>query len=300
MANSWWEIRVLCSPVMEDIIFWRLSEFGCRGTATERQGSSLAIAAYLPQIKVKFLDLSALALQLRQDALAQELPIPRVVWDIVEDRDWASSWKEHWQPQEIGDRFWVYPAWMTPPTDSSRHIIRLDPGVAFGTGIHPTTQLCLEAMEMRLAKAAETQPTIADIGCGSGILSIGAAHMGARKIYAVDTDPIAINATQANRDLNKITAQRLVVEQGSVERLSLLADGPVDGILCNILAETIIKLIPQMTAISKPNSWAILSGILLEQGESVREVLLEHGWSIGTLWRRDNWCCMNVRFPKRD
>ncbi len=285
--------------MLEELVFWRLSEFGCRGTATERQGSGLAISAYLPQIKIKFLDLSALALQLRQDALAQELPLPRVVWDIVEDRDWASVWKEHWQPQKIGDKFWIYPAWMTPPTDSDRHIIRLDPGVAFGSGIHPTTQLCLESMEMKLAKAAQTQPVIADIGCGSGILSIAAALMGAEKVYAVDTDSLAISATRANRDLNEIAPERLVAEQGSVERLSLVADRPVDGILCNILAETIVKLIPQMTAIAKPNCWGILSGILLEQGESVREVLTEHGWKVGTLWRRDNWCCMNVRHSDR-
>ncbi|MEO0947518.1 MAG: 50S ribosomal protein L11 methyltransferase [Cyanobacteria bacterium J06641_5] len=295
MANSWWEIRVLCNPVLEETIFWRLETFGCQGTATSRQENGLEIAAYLPQIKFRFLDLSAMALLLRQDALALELPPPRVAWDIIEDEDWASSWKEHWEPQEIGDIFLVYPAWLTPPTDSDRHIIRLDPGAAFGTGIHPTTQLCLEAMEMRLAKAPETQPVIADIGCGSGILSAAALLMGASKVYAADTDSLAVNTARANGLLNGMDAQRLIVELGSIERLGLAIERPVDGILCNILAETIVKLIPQMTTIAAPNCWGVLSGILLDQANSVREALYEHGWSVGALWRRENWCCINIR-----
>ena len=300
MANSWWEIRVLCNPVLEETIFWRLGTFGCQGTATYRKENGLEIAAYLPQAQFKFLDLSAMALLLRQDALAQELPPPRVGWDIIEDEDWASSWKEHWQPQKIGDLFWVYPAWLTPPTDSDRHIIRLDPGAAFGTGIHPTTQLCLEAMEMRLAKAAETHPLIADIGCGSGILSIAALRMGAGKVYAVDTDSLAVNATRANGKLNDFEAQRLTVEQGSIERLSLTLERSVDGILCNILADTIVRLIPQMSAIAAPNCWGILSGILLDQANTVRETLYENGWSVGALWRRENWCCINIRRVAED
>ena len=294
MANSWWELQILCDLDLEDTVFWRLEKFGCRGTASETKGHSCLVRGYLPEEQAQLLDLAALSLLLRQDALVLGLGVPAIKWHLIDEEDWASSWKSHWQPQEIGDRFIIYPAWLTVPTNTERIVLRLDPGLAFGTGTHATTQLCLESLEMRLGFEA-SQAIVADIGCGSGILSVGAVLLGAQKVYGVDTDPLAVRSTRSNRALNKVSSERLIVEQGSIERLMEVLDVPVDGITCNILAEVIIDLIPMMSEISKPSTWGILSGILLDQTKPVADVLEQNGWTIATLWRRQDWCCFNIR-----
>lgn len=294
MAHSWWEIRILCDPALEDIIFWRLERFNCRGTATQIKSNSCLMSAYLPEEQAGLLDLAALSLWLRQDALCAGLPLPAMQWDLIEDEDWGSTWKQQWQPQEVGDRFLINPAWLPPPTDTDRVILRLDPGVAFGTGAHATTQLCLESLEMRLG-FDDKECIVADIGCGSGILSIGAVLLGATKVYALDTDPLAVRSTISNRQLNRVNPQQLVAELGSVDRLIEMTGGPIDGLMCNILAEVIIDLIPQFTAISKPSTWAVLSGILLDQAKPIADTLEQHGWIVATLWKREDWCCFNIR-----
>jgi ribosomal protein L11 methyltransferase len=294
MSHNWWEIEILCTPELEESVFWRLDNFGCRGMATEFKKQSCLIRSYIPQIDIKLLDLAALSLWLRQDAINLELPHPIAQWRLIDDEDWSSSWKQNWQPTEVGDRFLVYPAWLEPPQESERLILRLDPGVAFGTGTHPTTQLCLEALEMRLSINPQDQ-VIADIGCGSGILSIGALLLGAKQVYAVDIDSLAIQAVQDNCQLNQIDPARIICQKGSIEALISILEEGVDGILCNILAEVIIDLIPEMSEIVKPRCWAILSGILLDQAKPIADTLEQYGWTVATLWKRGEWCCFNIR-----
>ncbi|MEB3191270.1 MAG: 50S ribosomal protein L11 methyltransferase [Snowella sp.] len=294
MASSWWEIKILCHPNLEESIFWRLDKFGCSGTATEPKGQSLLIKAYTPQIKIQLLDLAALALWLHQDSLLASLPQPLMRWKLIDEEDWSSSWKQYWQPTEVGDRFLIYPAWLTPPEDSERLILRLDPGVAFGTGTHQTTQLCLESLEMRLSISA-SDIVLADVGCGSGILAIGAVLLGATKVYAVDTDLLAVESARSNRHLNQIHPDNLTINQGSVaELLELLPEG-VDGIVCNILADVIMDLMPQLSQLIKPNGWAILSGILLDQTQAIADTLEQNGWVVAALWKRQEWCCFQIR-----
>ena len=296
MAYNWWEIRVLCDQNLEEVIFWRLDSFGCRGTASQVKGNNCLVLAYLPEEQTQLLDLSALALNLRQDALCMSLPHPVMDWSLIEEEDWASSWKQYWQPQEIGDRFLINPAWLALSEESDKIILRLDPGAAFGTGTHPTTELCLESLEMRLGLESNPEAIIADIGCGSGILSIGAALLGVRQIYAVDIDPLAIRSTIHNRKLNQIKEEKLIVEQGDIEHLIELLPEPVDGILCNILAEVVIDIVPHLQGMAKPTTWGIISGVLLEQSKSVANTLEENGWVIATLWKQENWCCFNIRY----
>ena len=293
MSNSWWEIKIDCVSDLEESIFWRLSEFGCKGMSTQPQGQSLLISAYIPQVQVKLLAVSDLSLQFEDDAREIGCSVPVTRCNLIDEEDWSSSWKQHWQSQPIGDRLLINPAWLEPPTDSDRIILTLDPGVAFGTGTHATTQLCLEALEMRLQPG--TNLTIADIGCGSGILSTAALLLGAQQVYAVDNDPLAVKATDENRDLNGISPEKLMVELGSIEQLQLMLSAPVDGFVCNILADVIIQLAPSMAALVKPKGWAILSGILSSQVADVSHVLEQQGWIVGTVWNRQEWSCINLK-----
>ncbi|NJR68273.1 MAG: 50S ribosomal protein L11 methyltransferase [Synechococcales cyanobacterium CRU_2_2] len=301
MAQGWWEIQVLCEPLLEDIVSLRLEKFGCRGFASEvqsgAQGEVYRVRGYVPQEQVQILDLGALAVWIQRDAIAVEQPIPQVSWQRIDDEDWASSWKQHWQPEELGDRFLICPAWIDPPP-SDRLVLTLDPGAAFGTGAHPTTQLCLESLEMRLSDLSPgLRLTLADVGCGSGILSIGAVLLGAHRVYAMDNDPLAVSATLSNRDLNQISEAQITAERASVERLIALDAGGVllDGIICNILAEVIVEMIPTFSAVAKPETWGILSGILTTQAKMVADVLEQEGWIVATLWKRKEWCCFNIR-----
>lgn len=283
----------MCDPALEDTVFWRFETFGGRGTASQRKANQRQVQAYFPQASFELLDLAAVALRLKQDALCAYLPEPHTSWSLIEEEDWSKSWKDHWEPQKIGDRLIINPAWLPDPDDPDRLILQLDPGAAFGTGAHATTQLCLESIEMRVE--AGTEPVVADIGCGSGILSIAAVLLGAKRSHAVDVDPLAIQSTAENAALNELSEDRISVQQGSLDTLMETLTEPVDGILCNILAEVILDLIPQLHEISHPHTWGILSGILLDQSKLVADTLEQHGWIVATLWRRQEWCCLNIR-----
>jgi ribosomal protein L11 methyltransferase len=294
--NNWWEIQILANQALDELLFWRLQSFGCEGTASAIAGDQVLIKAYLPIEKSSLLDLSALALWATQDAIAIEAEAPIVTWRVISEEDWSSSWKQYWQPQKIGDAFIICPSWIELEDPGDRQIIHLDPGTAFGTGAHATTQLCLEALEMRLmGLKPDSNTTFADVGCGSGILGIGAILLGVSKVYAVDTDPLAVQATKFNFQRNNIDSDRLWVDQGSLGHLLKNLPEPVDGFACNILAEIIVDMIPYMHQLIKPSGWGILSGILLDQVPTIAEVLDEHEWVIATLWKRQEWSCLTIR-----
>ena len=175
------------------------------------------------------------------------------------DQDWETKWMVDFQPMQFGDKLWVCPSWITPPDPSAKNII-LDPGLAFGSGDHPTTSLCLSWLSDHITEEQE----VMDYGCGSGILSIAATLLGASTVYAVDYDPQAITAISNNIEKNMISEGRI--------RTYLPEDLPtirVDCLVANILALPLIELSEQFSNLTKPMGRLVLSGILEEQTNSV-------------------------------
>ena len=199
---------------------------------------------------------------------------------LINDQDWESKWMNDQKPQQFGNRLWIYPSWITPSKNSVTNMI-LDPGLAFGTGSHPTTSLCLHWLDNNLIPSQH----IIDYGCGSGILAIAAALLGASKIYAVDNDPQAITATLSNMEKNRISNQS--IQTFSPEALPHVK---VDLLIANILANPLIQLSEIFSTLLKPSGKIVLSGILEEQVERVsshyrsyfelEEPQLNDGWAL--------------------
>jgi ribosomal protein L11 methyltransferase len=186
-------------------------------------------------------------------------------WQQLEDKDWSQEWKKYFSPMKCGERLWICPSWIAPP-DPDGINLSLDPGLAFGTGSHPTTHLCLRWLD----KQDLTGQTVIDYGCGSGILGIAALLLGAEKVIAVDNDPQALLATRDNAERNNIAPERISTY--------LPEDLPRDVIghcmLANILAAPLIELAPKLTALTASNGLICLSGLLEHQIETVSEPYL--------------------------
>ena len=183
----------------------------------------------------------------------EHLPCYRVA--RLEDRDWARAWMEHFRPMRFGDRLWVVPSWETAPEPEAVNIV-LDPGLAFGVGSHPSTALCLEW----LANSEHVRGAdVVDYGCGSGILSIAAARLGAAHIWALDNDPQALLVTTENAALNNVAGRITVAQTAPIDVRG------VDIIVANILAQTLKSLAPDLAALAHFGTQILLAGILREQ-----------------------------------
>ncbi|MEO8461251.1 MAG: 50S ribosomal protein L11 methyltransferase [Dokdonella sp.] len=178
----------------------------------------------------------------------------------VEDQDWTRVWMDQFQPMQFGRRLWIYPSTVEPPLGTDAVIVRLDPGLAFGTGTHPTTALCLEWLDAIDLRGR----SVIDYGCGSGVLAIAAIKLGAAQVIGIDNDPQAIAASHDNAQRNGVADQLLVCEPAAS------SGAPVDVMVANILAGPLIELAPRIAVLIKPSGDIALSGILREQGEEVR------------------------------
>lgn len=183
-------------------------------------------------------------------------------WRELGDQDWERAWMERFQPMKFGRSLWIVPTGMQIPFDARNTEIHLDPGLAFGTGTHPTTALCLEWLDSQDV----TGRRIVDYGCGSGILGIAAALKGAARVVCVDNDPQALQATAANAARNGVAD---IIECRSPEDYF---ESAADVVLANILAGPLIELCPLLTSSLKNPGWIVLSGILQEQSEAVVRV----------------------------
>lgn len=208
-------------------------------------------------------DTDAVLAYLTQQLAPRELPPYQLC--PLEDKVWEREWMKHFHPMRFGRRTWICPSWQPPPEPHATNIF-LDPGLAFGTGTHPTTALCLEWLDANL----QGGETVIDYGCGSGILAIGALKLGARQVWALDIDPQALVATRENAKKNHLGQALHILS--SEQPLTIEAD----VLLANILANPLISLAPFFAQRVKPGAMAVLSGILREQQSAVFSAYGDH------------------------
>ncbi len=181
------------------------------------------------------------------------------LWETLEDRAWERAWMDEFQPVRCGDRLWICPSWCQPPNPEAVNL-RLDPGLAFGSGTHPTTFLCLQWLD----RLVLNRKTVVDYGCGSGILGIAALLLGASRVIAVDNDPQALTATRANLERNQLSAERLLTCTPDV-----FFTVEADVVLANILAGPLLSLAPRLSGTTRPGGMLCLSGITRAQVPTV-------------------------------
>jgi ribosomal protein L11 methyltransferase len=201
------------------------------------------------------------------------------------EEDWANSWRAYFKPLRVGRRLVVRPSWEEYRPREGDQVIELDPGMAFGTGTHATTRLCLEALEARVNPGDR----ILDWGTGSGILALAAARLGAGPVRAVDTDPVAVAAARENVRRNQL--------QGRVEVLlsDLPARGRFDGIAANLLPEPITAASVALRRLLARDGWLIVSGISIARGGEVLASLQAAGFELGARSQREGWLCLEMR-----
>lgn len=292
---SWWRLELAALPELEESLLWKLGVLGIPRVAVQHRPEAPRqrhLVAWLPAIDWPESERALLEQALAPLAETFGLTLPPLHWSEQADEDWSLSWKQHWQADPVGEGLLILPAWLScPPEHAGRLVIAMDPGSAFGTGSHPTTRLCLEALEgLQLAGLR-----VADLGCGSGVLGLAALRLGAASVVAADTDSLAVRATVENAALNGLTAQ-VCVNLGSVEALAARLDGqPADLLLCNILAPVIQALCPAFETVLSHHGVGLLSGLLVDQAPALQQALLEHGWLAELTAQQSQWGLMTIR-----
>jgi ribosomal protein L11 methyltransferase len=271
--NRWLELAVEVAPDAEEAAADILRRFAPRGVAIEATGESVVVKAWLP-------DDSAVAAQRRavRRALASLQATLRTRW--LQEEDWAEAWKAFFPVLHVSRRLVICPAWRSYRARRGEAVIRLDPGMAFGTGQHPTTLMCLRALEETLQPGA----AVLDLGTGSGVLALAAARFGAADVLALDTDPLAVRAARENVGLNGLEAL-VRVEEGTLQA----GTGPFDVVVANISAATIVELALAMTASLKAGGVFIAGGFSEARSEEVAAALRAAGLVVERTLSDGDW-----------
>ena len=290
---SWLRLEQEIPIELEESFYWLLRSLEIHRFSFEHDpgnNSTQTLFIWLPFNEWSIRDQEKLVQSLISLANPFQISLPACKWTQVKDEDWSLSWKKSWEPDPIGRKILILPAWLDVPEKFlERKIIRLDPGSAFGTGSHPSTRLCIEALD----NDPPLGKTIADLGCGSGILSLTALQLGAKRTFSVDTDSLAISATKINSDLNNIPENLLNVFHGSIDQLEAnIPEKKFDLILCNILAPVIKLLGPGFEKIIGYKGKLILSGLLVDQIKELQEFFLELGWQVLEIQKKDQWALL--------
>lgn len=210
--------------------------------------------------------------------------------EILEDKDWEREWMRHYQPMRFGRRLWVCPSWLEPPEPDAVNLL-LDPGLAFGTGTHPTTAMCLRELD---AMQLDDQ-ILVDYGCGSGILAVAALKLGAAQVLGVDNDPQALTASRDNAARNSVPPQRLTVALPEQVQQQDWAQGAA-VVIANILAGPLIELSETLLHFLQPNGTLLLSGLLHTQADTLCTHYADR-IQLEVVGEEDGWVCLSGRRP---
>ncbi|MFC4076750.1 50S ribosomal protein L11 methyltransferase [Salinithrix halophila] len=308
---DWMEVRIHTNREAEDAVANLLFEAGAEGTATmdsealerewdTRLGEIIAldakdfpeegvwISGYFPEqvynpslpgtLEEKTKELARFGL----DPGSVSVFVRRVA-----EESWVNAWKAYYKPVRVTQRMTIKPVWEEYEAEPGEEVIEMDPGMAFGTGTHPTTTLSIQLME----KALRPGGSVIDVGCGSGILSAVAAKLGAREVLALDLDPVAVEATRSNIDLNGV-ADRVFVRQND---LLQGVDKRVDMVVANILAEIILRFTADVPRVLKPGGTFIASGIVQHKEETVTKGLAKAGLTVVEGIHDGDWVALRAQ-----
>ncbi|TWE06501.1 [LSU ribosomal protein L11P]-lysine N-methyltransferase [Neobacillus bataviensis] len=218
-----------------------------------------------------------------------DLGLNRVTISEVNEEEWATAWKKYYNPVKISEKFTIVPTWeIYEPVSSDELIIELDPGMAFGTGTHPTTVMCIQALE----RTVRPGDRVIDVGTGSGVLSIAAALLGAEDVRAYDLDEVAVTSAKLNIKLNKVHDKVSVAQNNLLDGVE---ENSADVIVANILAEVILRFTDDVARVVKPGGSFIASGIIQPKKDLVKDALIDSGFEIVETILMEDWVAISAK-----
>ncbi len=294
--KDWYKLTFQIESDLEEIIIWKLNELGIFSFSFEyliKNENKKEVNIWLPIDEWDESSISGFEKKISQLLDINDSKNQIFDWCIIKEEDWLTSWKKYWAPELVGNHFLILPCWINLNEKlKDKKIIKIDPGAAFGTGGHPSTYLCLEKMENILL----SDKKVLDIGSGSGILSVAARLLGAKEICAVDNDYLAINSTNSNFQLNFGNLKNLNTYLGSFNEVILKNQlKQFDFVLCNILAEVIKEMIPNIYNCLRNNGEVIFSGILNSQKDEIIKILIQNNLKLLDISTRKDWACISAQ-----
>jgi ribosomal protein L11 methyltransferase len=263
-------------------------------------GAPATIRAYLPAIDRSAADEAIADVRRRLGHLTAFglRPIGELSISEVHEEDWASAWKEHFPVMRLGRHIIIKPTWRDFEPDPDDVVIALDPGMAFGTGLHPTTRLCLVGLERWADADLVDGAAVLDVGSGSGILGVGAALLGARTVRAIDTDPIAVESTHENAARNRVLVE---ASTGSLP----IPEGPFDLVFANLVASLLVQLATELAGTVRPGDGSpgsggrlLASGIFIDREPEVRRAFLAAGLRVVAREQETDWVALDLERPR--
>ena len=298
--KTYWEVCVEINPVCMDVLCDIIqTEFECEGIITAEEtyknlelvkSTENILKAYIVADVLNFDEIQSFFKTKRQDLIDRKIFNCDIgSWNVTINKqeivDWSKKWKEHWKPSKISDRIVICPSWEKYDKKDNEIIVNIDPGNAFGTGTHATTQLCVKACEKYMPLNAK----IADVGCGSGILAICAKKLGAKEADAVDTDETAVETAKINAKVNNENEIKFQTASSDI-----LPDNTYDFVFANILHNVLAMIMGDLKRIMKTGAKIVLSGILEGKEQIVIDAVKEHNMKIIEEMHQKEWIAFVV------